>query len=97
MAFSDAEKENIVAAIRTYMARERISRDEFARRTKLGKSTVDKSVTGLFSERTILHIEARLNVRLRAAQEISAPAEYGSYTRDEGSYFLGEYTFAQTH
>jgi hypothetical protein len=98
MAFTDAEKQNIVDTIRTYMARERISRDEFARRAKLGKSTIDKLVTGLFSERTILHIEARLNIRLRATEDREgaiAPAEFGAYTREEGSYFLGEYTFAR--
>jgi hypothetical protein len=98
MAFTDAEKQKIVDTIRTYMARERISRDEFARRAKLGKSTIDKLVTGLFSERTILQIEARLNIRLRATgggEGASAAAEFGAYTREEGSYFLGEYTFAR--
>ena len=95
MAFSDTEKQKIVDTIRTYMARERISRDEFAQRAKLGKSTIDKLVTGLFSERTILQIEARLNIRLRGSEAASAPAELGAYTREEGSYFLGEYTFAR--
>jgi class 3 adenylate cyclase len=41
----------ITAAIRNYLARERISREQFAFKTKLGKSTVDKLLTGLFSER----------------------------------------------
>jgi hypothetical protein len=95
MGLSNAEKQRIVDAVRTYMARERISRDEFAQRTKLGKSTIDKLVTGLFSERTILQIEARLNIRLRGGEGASAPAEFGGYTREEGSYFLGEYIFVR--
>ena len=97
MAFTDTEKQKIVDTIRTYMARERISRDEFARRARLGKSTIDKLVTGLFSERTILQIEARLDIRLRgsASDDAGAPAELGAYTREEGSYFLGEYTFVR--
>ena len=93
MAFSDDEKRKIVEAVRTYMARQRISRDEFAQRAKLGKSTIDKLVTGLFSERTILQIEARLNIRLRDTGRANAPAEFGGYTQEEGSYFLGEYIF----
>jgi hypothetical protein len=94
MAFSGDEKQKIVEAVRTYMARERISRDEFAQRTKLGKSTIDKLVTGLFSERTILQIEARLNIRLRdTGRRANAPVEFGGYTQDEGSYFLGKYIF----
>jgi hypothetical protein len=93
MALSASEKRKIADAIRTYMARERISRDEFAQRAKLGKSTIDKLVTGLFSDRTILQIEARLNINLRGSQGAAAPAEFGGYTREEGSYFLGEYTF----
>ena len=47
-----------------YIARERISRDEFARRTRLGKSTVDKLVVGIFSEKTILQIEAQTKINL---------------------------------
>jgi predicted XRE-type DNA-binding protein len=60
MPIGDKDRARIVQAIRSYIARERISREEFARRTKLGKSTVDKLVTGLFSEKTILQIESLL-------------------------------------
>jgi transcriptional regulator with XRE-family HTH domain len=97
MTIDDAERQRIIEAIRTYMARERISREEFAQRAKLGKSTIDKLATGLFSERTILQIEARLNIKLRdsGASTATAPAEYGSYTREEASYFIGEYVFAR--
>jgi transcriptional regulator with XRE-family HTH domain len=98
MAVKDAaERQKIVEAIRTYMARERISREEFAQRAKLGKSTVDKLATGIFSERTILQIEARLDIKLRdsGAGTQTSPPEYGSYTREEGSYFVGEYVFVR--
>ena len=43
----------IAAVIRDYLARERISREEFAFKTKLGKSTVEKLLIDLFSERTL--------------------------------------------
>src|ERR1700730_10052101 len=64
MPIEDADRKRIVQAIRTYIARERISREEFARRTKLGKSTVDKLVVGIFSEKTILQIEAQSKISL---------------------------------
>jgi adenylate cyclase len=59
------KRKQIAAAVRDYLARERISREEFAFRTKLGKSTVDKLLIGLFSERTLAIVESytRLNLR----------------------------------
>jgi TolB-like protein/Tfp pilus assembly protein PilF len=59
------EKKQIAAVIRDYLARERISREQFAFRTRLGKSTVDKLVTGLFSDRTLSIVEAHTNLPLR--------------------------------
>ena len=53
----------MTAAIRDYIARERISREQFAFRTKLGKSTVDKLLTGLFSERTLAIVESHTGCR----------------------------------
>lgn len=97
MTIDETERRRITEAIRTYMARERISREEFAQRARLGKSTIDKLATGIFSERTILQIEARLNIKLReaGASTATAPPEYGSYTREEGSYFVGQYVFTR--
>ena len=42
------DRKRIAAAIRDHLARERISREQFAFKTKLGKSTVDKLLVGLF-------------------------------------------------
>ena len=96
MTNNEVDRQKIVNAIRTYMARERISREEFARRAKLGKSTVDKLATGLFSERTILQIETRLNIKLRdTVDTTTSPPEFGGYTREEATYFIGEYVFAR--
>ncbi len=47
------DRKRIAAAIRDYIARERMSREQFAFKTKLGKSTVDKLLTCLFSYRTL--------------------------------------------
>jgi adenylate cyclase len=58
-------KRRIAAAIKDFIARERISRDEFAHRTRLGKSTVDKLLTGLFSDRTLSVVEGHTKLNLR--------------------------------
>lgn len=60
------KRKQIAAALRDYLARERISREEFAFRTKLGKSTVDKLLVGLFSERTLAIVESYTKLSLRA-------------------------------
>jgi len=60
------DKKRIVTAIRDYLARERISREQFAFQTKLGKSTIDKLLTGLFSERTLAIVESHTQLSLRS-------------------------------
>lgn len=60
----DARK-RVAAAVRDYIARERMSREQFAFRTKLGKSTVDKLLTGLFSEKTLSIVESHTKLALR--------------------------------
>jgi hypothetical protein len=97
MPIDDADRTRIVQAIRTYIAKERISRDEFAKRTKLGKSTVDKLVVGMFSEKTILQIESLLKIALvntAATSEMAAP-DYGGYSRADTLNYVGEYVFAR--
>src|SRR5215203_2268125 len=62
-------KRRVAAAIRDYLARERISREQFALKTKLGKSTVEKLLVGLFSERTLAIVESHTGLRLREMLE----------------------------
>src|SRR6185436_13736877 len=87
----------IVQAIRTYIARERISREEFARRTRLGKSTVDKLVVGIFSEKTILQIEAQTKISLLGSSPAveAAGDDFGRYTKEDTKNYIGEYVFAR--
>ena len=79
------------------MARERISREEFASRTKLGKSTVDKLVVGLFSEKTVLQVEAQLGTCLRSSGGGSdfAAEEVGKYTFEDTKKYVNDYVFAR--
>ena len=77
---------------------ERISREEFARRTRLRKSTVDKLVVEIFSEKTILQTEAQAKISLLSGggPAVEAAAEeFGRYIRDDTKNYLGEYVFAR--
>ena len=97
MPIAEPDRKRIVQAIRSYLARERISRGEFAQRTKLGKSTVDKLVVGLFSEKTVLQIESQLKISLLGVSPQSeiAAEELGRYTREETQNYVGDYVFAR--
>jgi len=71
------ETRHIVGQIRDWLARSHISREEFAHRTRLGKSTVDKLLVGIFSDRTLAIVEAHTGLSLRAkapAGGVEAPA-----------------------
>ena len=70
-------KRRVAAAIRDYLARERISREQFAFETKLGKSTVEKLLIGLFSERTLAIVESHTGLKLRDMLESSATGDAG--------------------
>jgi hypothetical protein len=97
MTIADTDRARIVQAIRAYIAKERISREEFAQRVRLGKSTVDKLVVGIFSEKTILQIEQQLKIPLinASAPTDMAPQELGRYTRDDTHNYIGNYVFAR--
>jgi len=58
-------RKRIATAIKDHLASQRISRAEFAARTRLGRSTVDKLLIGLFSERTLAVVEAHTKLPLR--------------------------------
>ena len=77
------DRRRVSSLIRDYIARERMSREQFAFKTKLGKSTVDKLLVGLFSDKTLAIVEGQTGLQLRrrdepvdhAAPEPSAEAE----------------------
>ncbi len=68
------DRKRIAAIIRDYLARERISREQFAFKTKLGKSTVDKLLIGLFSDRTLSIVEGHTGLSLRTSPPPEQPA-----------------------
>jgi hypothetical protein len=97
MPISPLDRQKIITAVRAYIAKERISREEFAARTRLGKSTVDKLVVGIFSEKTVLQVDAQLGTSFlspSAAAEF-ATEEVGKYTYEDTKKYIGDYVFAR--
>jgi TolB-like protein len=68
------DNKRIAAITRDYLARERMSREQFAFKTKLGKSTVDKLLIGLFSDKTLSIVEGYTGLSLRTSQIPEEPA-----------------------
>jgi adenylate cyclase len=77
------EKKRVTAAIRDYLARERVSREQFAFKTKLGKSTVDKLLIGLYSDRTLAIVEGATGLQLRASEPPAPPAPVAEVPKAE--------------
>jgi adenylate cyclase len=68
------DRKRVAAIIRDYLARERISREQFAFKSKLGKSTVDKLLIGLFSDKTLSIVEGYTGLPLRTSPAPEQPA-----------------------
>lgn len=66
---SGDDRRRVAAAIKDYLARERVSREQFAFKTRLGKSTVDKLLIGLFSDKTLSIVESHTKLPLRSMIE----------------------------
>src|SRR5215472_12708552 len=68
------DRKRIAAIIRDYLARERMSREQLAFKAKLGKSTVDKLLIGLFSDKTLSIVEGYTGLSLRSSPPREQPA-----------------------
>ena len=67
-------RKRVAGALKDYLARERLSREQFAFKTKLGKSTVDKLLIGLFSEKTLAVVESHTGLALRPLLGTDGPS-----------------------
>ncbi len=94
---NDQEKRQIAVAIREHIARTHLSREAFAFKTKLGKSTVDKLLIGLFSHRTLSIVEEAMSVRFRnfLVVEERADPSLGGYLRSDMAIYEGDYLFVR--
>jgi hypothetical protein len=84
----DAEKRRIGRDIKKYLAVNRISREEFSFQTKLGKSTIDKLITGIYSEATLQIVLDRTSF---VRNNSFAAKQFGAYSRAAWAGYLRTY------
>ena len=88
----------VAQALRSEMAKRRLTQEALAALTGLSLATVGRTLRGKFRPETIMLIESKLDVPLRAAGRTGstvAAAEYGSYHYDAVSHLVGEYLCAR--
>lgn len=85
---TDDEKRRIGREIKTFLAVNGIARETFAERVGLGKSTVDKLITGIFSEESLAKVLEKSNFRLRTSY---AAAKLGGYSRANWEGYASPY------
>jgi len=84
----DPEKRAVGRDIKRYLAVNRISREEFSFQTKLGKSTIDKLITGIYSEGTLQIVLDRTSF---VRNNSFAAKRFGAYSRAAWSGYLRTY------
>ena len=82
------EKRRIGREIKNFLAVHGIDRQSFADKCGIGKSTVDKLVTGIFSERTILKVVEKSSFKLKTNY---ASKHLGAYSRENWIGYLRDY------
>src|ERR1700733_8073573 len=92
---NDEDKRTISSAIREYIHREGMSREQFSFRTKIPIGQVNKLLVGIFGEKTLAKAEAGTGRTFRSKsfiEERSLPA-LGGYIRAEVQPYIGKYVF----
>jgi hypothetical protein len=84
----DIEKRAVGRDIKKYLAVNRISREEFSFQTKLGKSTIDKLITGIYSEATLQIVLDRTSF---VRNNSFAARQFGGYSRAAWAGYLRTY------
>jgi hypothetical protein len=79
------DKRAIGKEIKRYLAVNRISREQFCFQTKLGKSTVDKLITGLYSDATLQIVLERTSF---VRSNSFAAKHLGGYARSAWTGYL---------
>jgi hypothetical protein len=92
---SDAEKNLIAEAIKRHLQAKGISRKKLERED-LHISTIDKALSGHFSEATLVKLEAILETPFRSQEHSAgddAPEELGGYSFRAVNHLQGDYLF----
>jgi hypothetical protein len=92
---NNEDKKIIAGAIREYIHREGMSREQFSFKTKIPIGQVNKLLVGIFGEKTLAKAEAGTGKTFRSRsfiEEKSLPA-LGGYVRAEVEPYVGKYVF----
>ena len=84
----DDDKRRVGRDIKRYLAVNRISREEFSFQTKLGKSTIDKLMTGIYSDATLQIVLERSGF---VRNNSYAAKHLGGYSRAAWTGYLQTY------
>lgn len=82
------EKRQVGREIKTFLAVNGIPRETFAEQVGLGKSTVDKLITGIFSDETLAKVLEKTKFRLRT---LYAAKVLGNYSKANWDGYISEY------
>jgi hypothetical protein len=91
----DEDKKTIAAAIREYIHREGMSREQFSFKTKIPVGQVNKLLVGIFGEKTLAKAEAGTGRTFRSKFFIEEKSQQalGGYIRAEVQPYVGSYVF----
>jgi hypothetical protein len=88
----DDDKRVIGRQLKRYLAVNRISREQFCFDTKLGKSTVDKLMTGIYSDATLQIVLERTNF---VRSNMIAAKSLGGYLKSMWLGYISDYLFLE--
>jgi hypothetical protein len=93
----DPKKATVVAALRDYMKQKGYDRYRFADKVNLSKSTIDKMLVGIYSDRALARVESRTGVSFgpRTVAADRASDALGAYFRTDVEHYVGDYLFAR--
>jgi len=84
------ESRQVARELKRFMVSTGMDRVDLAKATKLGKSTIDKLLTGLYSEQTLLRVFEKTKF---VRNNVRAGAHLGSYYRATWTNYIADFLF----
>jgi hypothetical protein len=93
----DPKKAAVATALREYMRQKGYDRYRFADKVNLSKSTIDKMLVGIYSDRALARVESNTGISFgpRTVAANRASETLGAYFRADVEHYIGDYLFAR--
>ena len=90
-------KKTVATALREYMKQKGYDRYRLADKVNLSKSTIDKMLVGIYSDRALARVESKTGVPFgpRTVAAGRASDALGGYFRADFEHYIGDYLFAR--